>query len=86
MTTFVGRRAKSPYARGVCVRLPSLLLDAIDAYADAEICLRTTAIRILLERGLAESKPRAVQGGYSAPRGGSKPPLPKTGSGVTRAQ
>jgi len=56
MTTFVGRRAKSPYVRGVCVRLPSPLLDSIDAYADDEFCQRSDAIRLLLERGLKAEK------------------------------
>lgn len=56
MTTFVGRRAKSPHARGVCVRLPSKLLDTIDGFAGEQFCQRSEAIRILLERGLKASR------------------------------
>jgi|InoplaM2SAM_1038578.scaffolds.fasta_scaffold27194_2 metal-responsive CopG/Arc/MetJ family transcriptional regulator len=52
MTTFVGRRAHSPYERGVCVRLPSPLIEAVDRYADFEFTRRSEAIRTLLEEGL----------------------------------
>lgn len=59
MTTYVGRGAKSRHERGVCVRLPSPLLDAIDRFADGEFCLRSAAIRLLLESGLRSAAFRA---------------------------
>ncbi len=63
MTTHVGRRAHSPYERGVCVRLPSLLLDAIYRHADSEFMRRSDAIRLLLEEGLkAAGKPVVRRG------------------------
>ena len=53
MTTHVGRRAHSPYEAGVCIRLPRILLNAIDAYAREEFLdNRSHGIRNLLEAGL----------------------------------
>jgi hypothetical protein len=50
------RPRKSVYERGVCVRLPSLLLDGIEALAKDEFPpqSRSDAMRELLERGLRE--------------------------------
>jgi len=48
------RRRKSVYERGICIRLPSLLLDTIDAHAKADFPpqSRSDAMRELLEHGL----------------------------------
>jgi hypothetical protein len=63
MTTHVGRRAHSPYSVSVTVRLPRVLVDAIDAHADSEFCQRAMAIRLLLECGLdTVGKPLARPG------------------------
>ena len=48
-----GRRAHSPYERGITVRLPSLLVNAVDDYASDEFESRSHAVRTLLEAGLA---------------------------------
>lgn len=48
-----GRRAHSPYERALQVRLPSVLIDAIDDHARDELESRSHAVRVLLEAGLA---------------------------------
>lgn len=49
-----GRRAHSPYERGLTVRLPAVLINSVDDYANDEFYeLRSHAVRDLLERGLA---------------------------------
>ncbi len=50
------RKAKSPYERSVCLRLPSLLLNTIEDHARDEFppCSRSDALRALLERGLRQ--------------------------------
>lgn len=63
MTTFVGRRRHDPFNVGVCVKLPAALVAAIDSYADDDFCRRSTAIRLLLERGLeAVGRPLIAEG------------------------
>lgn len=48
-----GRRPHSPYERGITVRLPSLLVDAIDEHASDTFDSRSHVVRTLLEAGLA---------------------------------
>lgn len=52
MTTTRGRKRHDLYEVGVCVRLPAILLAAVDAFADADFSTRSVAIRTLLEAGL----------------------------------
>ena len=59
MTTHTCQRRRGPFHVGVCIRLPSPLVAAVDQYADDQFCRRSGAIRVLLEAGLeALGKPQ----------------------------
>ena len=63
----VGRKRHDPYEVGVCVRLPTALLAAVDAFAEDDLCKRSVAMRDLLEAGLA-AKGRPVTPSDAEPR------------------
>jgi hypothetical protein len=64
MTTYVGRKRHDHFEVGVTVRLPTMLVNAVDAFADDELCLRSHAIRTLLMRGLkAAGRPLTREAG-----------------------